>query len=153
MPAGPDFARTAPGKSPKLCNSASGPGMCLPGRILQGLLPGNHRNSAIVLPCRQSALRVGFCNDCSREITYIVQWCFRAGNRTSGPDFARTAFGKSPKSCNSASGPEIGLPGRILQGLLPGNHRNSAIVLPGRKSAFRAGLCKDCSREIAEIVQ
>ncbi len=25
---------------------------------------------------------------------------------------------------NSASGPEIGLPGRILAGLLPGNHRN-----------------------------
>ncbi len=35
---------------------------------------------------------------------------------------------------NSASGPEIGLPGRILVGLLPGKHRNRP---SGRPSAGR----------------
>ncbi len=37
-------------------------------------------------------------------------------------------------TCNSASGLEIGLPGRILAGLLPGKHRNRPA---GRPSASR----------------
>ena len=39
---------------------------------------------------------------------------------------------------NSASGPEIGLPGRILAGLLPGKHRNrpSGQRSAGRKADF-----------------
>jgi hypothetical protein len=43
----------------------------------------------------------------------------------------------SPSLCmlrNSASGPEIGLPGRILAGLLPGKHRNRP---PSRPPANR----------------
>ncbi len=33
-----------------------------------------------------------------RCILYVTQYCFRAGNWTSGPDFGRTATGKAPKS-------------------------------------------------------
>ncbi len=32
------------GKYSMLCNSASGPEICLPGRVLAGPLPGKHRN-------------------------------------------------------------------------------------------------------------
>ena len=41
---------------------------------------------------------------------------------------------------NSASGPEIGLPGRILAGLLPGKHRNWPSGRPsaGRRADFGA---------------
>ncbi len=41
-----------------------------------------------------------------------------------------------PMLRNDASGPEIGLLGRILAGLPPGKHRNR---LPGRPSAGRKG--------------
>ncbi len=39
---------------------------------------------------------------------------------------------------NGASGPEIGLPGRILAGLLPGRHRNRPSGWPkaGRRTDF-----------------
>ena len=41
---------------------------------------------------------------------------------------------------NSASGPEIGLPGWILAGLLPGKHRNRSSGRPsaGRRADFGA---------------
>ncbi len=29
---------------------------------------------------------------------YVTRWCFRAGNRASGPDFGRIAIGKTFKS-------------------------------------------------------
>ncbi len=44
-----------------------------------------------------------------REVStllYVTQWCLRAVNRPSGPDFGRTAAGKAPKSALSKSGPE-----------------------------------------------
>ncbi len=74
------------------------------------------------------------------QLPYVTQWYFRAGNRVSGPDFGRIlgAFSVLSRlgpclavSCdegcsqgdrlaimlgNNASGPEIGLPGRISVG-------------------------------------
>ena len=42
--------------------------------------------------------------------------------------------------CNNASGPEIGLPGQILAGLLPGRHPNRPPGRPkvGRRADFGA---------------
>ncbi len=49
-----------------------------------------------------------------------------------GPDKTYSMFR------NNASGPEIGLPGRILAGLLPGEHRNQFSDWPkaGRRADF-----------------
>jgi hypothetical protein len=63
----------------------------------------------------------------SSTLLYVTQWCFRAGNRPSGPDFGRTATGKAPKSVLR---PAEGRPeGRFR--CLPGS--SSAKIRPGRR--------------------
>ncbi len=67
----------------------------------------------------------------THAIVYVTQWCFRAGNRASGPDFARILIGKHSKS---ALRPAEGQPRAILRLSRIGSGQN-----PARKTGFRPG--------------
>ncbi len=108
-----------------LCNSPSGSEIGLPGRILAGLLPGKHRHRP---PGRPSATRRADFGAVPAAVRKI-----RPG---------RPIYDPEALSCN------MKYPGRkhmVLRTLC------YAIVLPGRKSAFRAGFWPDCYRESIAI--
>ena len=135
-----------------LRNSASWPEIGLPGRILVELLPGKHRNR----PSGRHAFPVAVRPKSGPEGRFPARKHYGVTQSTSvsaiwaspgsTPKLAPTRrccmsewplAGPKPYYSmlrNSASGPEIGLPGRILAGLLPGKNRNR---LSGRPKAGR----------------
>ena len=117
---------------------------------------------ALLLPGRKSGFRAGFKPDSNRESVKIGP---PAGRRPAGLPMLRLSLlesGRNParkpsenkrnpamtfvtiavmpyfRSCNKASGPEIGLPGRISAGFYSEKHQNRASGRPkaGRRAEF-----------------
>ncbi len=71
-----------------------------------------------------------------RCLLYVMLYCFRDGNRPSGPDFGRTATGNTPKS---ALRPAFGRP----EGRFPCFPNSPAKIWPGRPMSAPEALSRD----------
>ncbi len=73
-------------------------------------------------------------------VLYVTQWCFRAGNKPSGPDFGRIAAGKTPKSA---------------EGRPEGRFRCSSLakIRPGRPIYGPEALLRNIEYEIMQMLQ